>query len=226
MPGRAAEGNQAKMNLHRILAFPLVLLLAQCAGTGTSKPCLRGADRDRFTIVAEEVLAASSFTILEGLPRTETLVPAAHSRGAANAINSLLVSQSSDEMRRRDALLKHYFQRELATKKTMVLHGYHFYENSVVPNSADIIDLRKLCSSRHSFAPYGGPGFCGGFHPDFALVWRTGDRTFHFLICLGCDEVKIFGPHTEQRFDIRESAVYGLEQILLKYRKQHRSRGS
>lgn len=163
MPGRITEGASAKlpphMNRRRFLVCPLLLLLAQCSGTGSSKPPLRGADRDRFAIVAEEVLAASSFTILEGLPRPMDLVPPSAYGGGGNPFRQL----TAGEDQRLAALSKRYLKRELASKTTTALHGYHFYEAKSDVSAAEIETLRTLCSSRRSFAPYGGPRFCGGF---------------------------------------------------------------
>ncbi len=54
--------------------------------------------------------------------------------------------------------------------------------------------LKTLLSDPGSYAAYSGEKKCGGFHPDHAVEWTAGGRTYQVLICFGCFEAKIYGP--------------------------------
>lgn len=111
-------------------------------------------------------------------------------------------------------------KRELATKKTIRLHGYPFYERPLPVAVDEIEALRGLCSAADSFWSYGGAKFCGGFHPDYCLAWKDGKATYELLICLGCHEMKLYGPKQELMADIRTEAYQQFKTLLKKHRGQ------
>ena len=115
-------------------------------------------------------------------------------------------------------------KKELATKKTLRIHGFPFYERPL-PIAADEVEpLRRLCAAADSFLSYGGPKLCGGYHPDYCLAWRDGEATYHLLICFGCHEMKLYGPKQELLADIRSDAFKQFETTLKKYRDQRPKR--
>ena len=114
-------------------------------------------------------------------------------------------------------------KKELATKKTIRLHRFPFYERPL-PIAADMIEpLRRLSASTKSYRTYSGPKFCGGFHPDYCLAWSDGDTTYHLLICFNCHEMKLFGPKSNLILDIREDAYEAFKKTLKSYRAQRPS---
>ncbi len=112
------------------------------------------------------------------------------------------------------------FRHELATKKTVRLQGFSFYQQPLEVFAADAKPLRRLCSDPKSFWSYGGMKLCGDFHPDYALVWKDGDQVYNFLICLGCHEMRIHGPKGGMLVDIRDDPFNHFKAILLQYREQ------
>ena len=49
---------------------------------------------------------------------------------------------------------------------------------------------------------------CGGFHPDYAVVWQSETETDRVCaqICFGCDEIAIISGETAYRYDIQHTA--------------------
>jgi hypothetical protein len=113
---------------------------------------------------------------------------------------------------------------ELATKKTIQLHGFPFYERALPVAAEEIEPLRRLSASADSFSHYDGPKKCGGYHPDYALAWKDGGTIHHLLICFGCHEMKLYGPRHELITDIRDDAYKQFETLLRKYRDQRPKR--
>lgn len=81
---------------------------------------------------------------------------------------------------------------ELKVKKTLKLRDYHFYSETLSISEADATALTKILADRASIAKY-EQKFCG-FHPDYCLEWKIGKETWQALLCLGCGEVKYYGP--------------------------------
>jgi len=48
-------------------------------------------------------------------------------------------------------------KKELAEKKTVLLHGFPFYERPLSVTAADVETLRRLSTARGSFSAYRGP---------------------------------------------------------------------
>ena len=111
-------------------------------------------------------------------------------------------------------------QKELATKKTVTIHGFPFYERPLSVAAADVEELRRLSAATDSFSPYGGPKACGGYHPDYCLSWKDGATTYELLICFGCHEMELYGPQQDFLADIRPDAFTQFETTLKKYRDQ------
>jgi len=109
---------------------------------------------------------------------------------------------------------------ELATKKTVSLHGFPFYERPLTIAAADVEKLRRLSRAAGSFSSYGGPKPCGGYHPDYCLAWKDGEASYELLICFNCHEMKLYGPKQEILADIRSQAFTQFESTLKKYRDQ------
>lgn len=85
-------------------------------------------------------------------------------------------------------------QRELATKKTVVIHDFPFYERPLVLSTDEVAELRRLCAAAGSYSSYSGEKLCGGYHPDYCLTWKDDTATYDLMICFGCEEMKLYGP--------------------------------
>jgi hypothetical protein len=109
---------------------------------------------------------------------------------------------------------------ELATKKTIKIHDFHFYERPLEVDGGEVEPLRRLSRAADSYWSYGGPKMCGGYHPDYCLTWKDGEAVYQLLICFGCHEMKLYGPKSELMADIRPDAYKAFAEILKKYRDQ------
>ena len=72
---------------------------------------------------------------------------------------------------------------------------------------------------REIFVKFRGFKLCGGFHPDFSLVWGTGDSAVEIHVCFGCHELKAFRKGVEVYCDIPNGTYDELKKLLQKYRK-------
>lgn len=112
------------------------------------------------------------------------------------------------------------FKEEVATKEVVPVHDYTFYKRPLEVVTNDVESLKALSGDALSFSHFGGSKMCGGFHPDYCLVWKNGEATFQALFCLGCHEVKIYGPQIAWYGDIGKEAYEKFRSLLTKYRDQ------
>ena len=104
-------------------------------------------------------------------------------------------------------------------KSRVTLQGFPFYKPPLEVSVADQETLKVLLGDERSFRQWGGEKFCDGFHPDYLAEWRVGGASYQFLICLGCGEVKAFGPDRSLRCDIETEAHRRIHEVLVKYVK-------
>jgi hypothetical protein len=110
------------------------------------------------------------------------------------------------------------FASELATKKTTEIHGRAFYEQPLVMDPQDLERFRAACLEAENFRVVRGMKLCGGFHPDYLLSWRQGERRFDFEFCFGCGEAKMFLGDQETLYVDMRTDVFA--DLLEKYRAQ------
>ena len=97
-------------------------------------------------------------------------------------------------------------RRETAEHKTFQKEGYYFYAEPLGVRPGVVERLRKIVANYRSFLAYGGPKFCGGYHPDLCLEWRTQDQVHRVYLCFGCHEGQFVGPKYDYMVDIDEPA--------------------
>ena len=97
------------------------------------------------------------------------------------------------------------YQNEKGGAKPLVERaGYPFYCEPLPVSADELTTLSRVLSDPASYVSFSGEKKCGGFHPDYVVDW-LGDRpgsTITILLCYGCGEAKIIGPHGEHRFDL------------------------
>ena len=107
-------------------------------------------------------------------------------------------------------------ERELATKRTVLIHDFPFYERPLALAADEVEPLRRLCAAAGSYASYMGEKACGGFHPDYCLRWKDGTATYDLMICFGCSEMKLHGPGNYLIADLNAA----FDTMLKKHRDQ------
>jgi hypothetical protein len=96
--------------------------------------------------------------------------------------------------------------RELERDDTGKIWSFPFYTPAVNATNPD--DLRKLLSDPSMIRQYSGPKTCGGYHPDYAISWKAGERTHYAMICFGCNEVVFFDGKTAVKYDLTGKIPY------------------
>jgi len=109
--------------------------------------------------------------------------------------------------------------------RTIIRFGQTFYEKSLPVPAAKTRKLLSLVKHPQSFSQWGGAKPCGGFHPDYALVWKTGDQVVEMHLCFTCKEIKVFNGQTKVYCEIEEDAYQGLKDWArsLSFRPQNRN---
>ena len=79
------------------------------------------------------------------------------------------------------------YEQEKKTKRTLELHGFDFYATPTILHS-DASKLTQLCLRDSLFFRYRSPKMCGGFHPDWCLVFDE----VQILLCFGCAEARLY----------------------------------
>ena len=108
---------------------------------------------------------------------------------------------------------------ELDPKDRVKRVGFMFYSSTKEVEADDVKKLRALIKDPKSFVKFRGFKLCGGFHPDFSLVWGTGDNAVEIHVCFGCHELKAFRKGVEVYCDIPNGTYEELKKLLQKYRK-------
>jgi hypothetical protein len=106
-------------------------------------------------------------------------------------------------------------EEELTTKDVHVLHGYPFYREPLEVTAKDAQALAAILSKPSTWRPFSGEKKCGGFHPDYAVEFKTGNNRCLALLCFGCSEGKLFTGDGEWRFNMS----LGPRKILEAYQK-------
>ena len=71
---------------------------------------------------------------------------------------------------------KDLLEEELKTKRTVQLHDFPFYQEKLAMAEEDADVVRRILADVKSVEAWVGAKFCGGYHPDYLLEWRTGRR--------------------------------------------------
>lgn len=100
-------------------------------------------------------------------------------------------------------------ERELASKRTIEVRSHRFFERPVAVNAEAAATLLNAATSTSTFRAWRAFKGCGGFHPDFALVWKAGEKTYELLLCFGCQEAKLSGEGVDLWFDIVSPVTFG-----------------
>jgi hypothetical protein len=87
------------------------------------------------------------------------------------------------------------FQQELERTDSIERAGSRYYSKPVAVDGTTSDKLRELTSDPRSFTerPVGVEKACGGYHPDWRLEWKDGNRTIAMELCFGCNDMKLYG---------------------------------
>ena len=114
-------------------------------------------------------------------------------------------------------------QREAARKDVAWIQGYPYYTPAVRAKQPEA--LRRVLADPASYRPYGGPKTCGGFHPDYAVTWKSGGVTRHVAICFGCGEVLFSDGGPRLPYNLTDSALAELRAAFASHAAKRPPRG-
>lgn len=134
-------------------------------------------------------------------------------RKAVSAIPDLQVFEGLPDPKTEPAL----FARESARSDVMNIGNFKFYKQPLPMGEAEIAELRAVFNPGNPFSPGGGQDPCGRFHPDYVLVWKSGESSFHAQIGLGCQEIEAGGPSVRIHRYIPPEIYARLDRALGKY---------
>ncbi len=178
--------------MYRALAVTVVLLACGCGQTSQSLDALEdprnSQQADSVNRFTESWEQAGEIELYEGLPH--------------------------------EGLDRQLFEAELASKSVVRFGSYPFYAESLSLTDADVTRLGSLLLKVSSFRPrqLDAAKSCGGFHPDYCVVWQFESVTFYSLLCFGCNEAVVAGGGYRYYADLTSDASSELQHLLLPYR--------
>ncbi len=98
-------------------------------------------------------------------------------------------------------------------KRYIRRYGAFFYSQAEVPEGNDAKQLLALVKNPQSFRKFGGFKLCGGFHPNFALVWTKDEIAVEIHVCLTCHEIKLFQSRLEIYCEMDDDAYQQFLQL-------------
>jgi hypothetical protein len=130
----------------------------------------------------------------------------------------------TDSISAYEGLPHHMYELELAateikSKPTITLYNFPFYEETLSFKKEDVAKLIAILGESANFKPLRYEMECGGFHPDFAIEWKSKAGEFTGLICFGCGEYRIFRTSKVRRYYMVGTCREDLAKILSTYRK-------
>ena len=133
-------------------------------------------------------------------------------RKAVAAIPELQVFEGLPDPKTESAL----FAKESVRSDVMRVGDFKFYKQPLELSQAEIAELRAAFDPGNPFSPSGGEP-CGRFHPDFLLVWKSGESAFSAQIGLGCEEIEAAGPSIRIHRYIPPDMYVRLDRVLGKH---------
>ena len=139
--------------------------------------------------------------------------PSDQFRKAVAAIPELKVFEGLPDPKTKSAL----FAKENARGDVMRVGNFSFYKEPLPMSKAEIAELRAVFNPGNPFSPGGGDDACGRFHPDYLLVWKSGESIFSAQIGLGCEEIEAAGPSIRIHRYIPPDMYVRLNRVLGKH---------
>ena len=177
------------------------------------------SSRKLFLIVLILIITASC---------TYSLVPLAEALTTRVSVASLNVeSQLTPRTKHRlyEGLPHQYWRKnelesERRLKRTIKMQGFDFYAQPNQLAEIDLVAIRDILVNPKAYETYRSGKLCGGYHPDFALVWQCSDGDLQFHVCFGCEEVKVRQGNRLAHCDLSWDAANALKKTLQKYQFQ------
>jgi hypothetical protein len=113
---------------------------------------------------------------------------------------------------------KESFEAELDRVNEIDYSGHKFYDKTISMNEADASTLFRLLTTAEGFQPRLGVKFCGGFHPDWLVVFDRNGTPIECYCCFGCGEAEFHRGEESVHVDMTSATAKQLNDLLSKYR--------
>jgi len=112
------------------------------------------------------------------------------------------------------------FEVEVKRSDLVWFEGFPFYAKPLEVSVADKKALTMIALRADGHVRWSGYKLCGGYHPDYAIIWSRDGKKSGSLICFGCHEWKNFTTAGRLYEDLGEPAYTELRAVLSRYSRQ------
>lgn len=136
------------------------------------------------------------------------------------------VIQSSSQFAVSEGLPHPAWEREVfleeMQKPHVVYRDHRFYEGHIDLSERDRKTIEDLFTERELVpSSWKVVKMCGGFHPDFRVVWRTANGSeAEALVCFACNEVHVYSGVFRCKFGVPQTVEDRIEALWWPYRLQ------
>jgi hypothetical protein len=110
------------------------------------------------------------------------------------------------------------YLRELKREDVIRIETFPFYGESLSVSPTEQSTLTQIVLGDDAHIPYRGPKMCGGYHPDYVLIWDAAGHKSGAMVCFGCHEVIYFTPQGRLIEELGDAAYGKLKAVLSRYR--------
>lgn len=109
---------------------------------------------------------------------------------------------------------RHNRAEEEANERPTKLHqGYRFYDEPVEIPADQAGRFAAWALDPQNWQLHSDGKFCGGFHPDWCLLYQSGGTSVRVMICFGCHEVWISSADQSVKFDLPPESIAALKTL-------------
>ena len=185
-----------------------ILLLMSCFALSAAEPDSRMGE--------SAAAAARPFSSVFGSSEPDLF------RKAVSAIPEVEVFEGLPDPKTESEL----FAKESTRSDVMRVGNFHFYKQPLPLSKSEIAELRAVFNPGNPFSSGGGDDPCGRVHPDYLLMWKSGESTFYAQIGLGCEEIEAGGPSLRIHSYIPPESYGRLDRVLGKHSVNRPGSGS
>ena len=107
---------------------------------------------------------------------------------------------------------------ELKRADVVRIETFSFYVEPLSVSPPEKSELTEIVLGDDAHIRYAGPKQCGGYHPDYVVIWDNAGHKSGAMVCFGCHEVIYFTPQGRLIEELGDDAYGRLKAVLSRYR--------
>ena len=107
---------------------------------------------------------------------------------------------------------------ELKRADVVRIETFPFYAAPLSASPPEKSELTEIVLGDDAHIRYRGPKLCGGYHPDYVVIWEQAGHKSGAMVCFGCHEVIYFTPQGRLIQELGNDAYGKLKAVLSQYR--------